>query len=87
MEADSSVEFLNAAYMILNTLLFILGIDMTKEKVDVGDDEVLIISMIEERTEAKKQKDFVKADEIRKKLLDMGIELEDTRQGVKWKKV
>ena len=43
--------------------------------------------MIAERTEAKKAKDFAKADEIRKNLLDMGIELEDTRQGVKWKKV
>ena len=84
---NTSMEFLNAAYMIINTLLFILGIDLSKENKDTNIDEALIESMIAERSEAKRIKDFAKADEIRKKLLDMGIELEDTRQGVKWKKI
>ncbi len=84
---NTSIEFLNASYMIINTLLSILGIDLSKEDNNANIDEALINSMIAERTEAKKAKDFAKADEIRKKLLDMGIELEDTRQGVKWKKV
>lgn len=41
---------------------------------------------IEERTAAKKEKDFAKADAIRNELLEKGILLEDTREGVKWKK-
>lgn len=45
-----------------------------------------IEALINERTEARKNKDFSKADEIRDKLLGMGIILEDTREGVKWKR-
>ena len=83
----SSIEFLNASYMIINTLLNILGIDLSYKSGDIGVDTALIESLISDRAEAKKAKDYAKADEIRKQLLDMGIELEDTRQGVKWKKV
>ena len=78
---------MNAILLIVNTLLEILGIDLSKSSNKADVDEALIEKMIEERSEAKKAKDFAKADEIRKKLLDMGIELEDTRQGVKWKKL
>ena len=84
---NSSIEFLNASLLIVSTLLSILGIDLTKASENSEVDTDLIEKMINERTDAKKQKDFAKADEIRKKLLDMGIELEDTRQGVKWKRV
>jgi cysteinyl-tRNA synthetase len=42
--------------------------------------------LIAERTAAKKEKNFALADEIRAKLLAMGIVIEDTREGVKWKK-
>ncbi len=84
---NSSIEFLNGVLLILNTLLYILGIDLSKEDKGSEIDEKLIEDMIAERSEAKKAKDFGNADEIRKKLLDMGIELEDTRQGVKWKKI
>ena len=40
--------------------------------------------MIEKRNAARKAKDFKTADEIRDKLKEMGIVLEDTSQGVKW---
>ena len=43
-----------------------------------------IESLIAERTAAKKAKDFQKADAIRQQLSDMGIVLEDTREGTKW---
>lgn len=46
-----------------------------------------IEQLIKEREEARKQKDFKKADEIRNKLKDMGIVLEDTSKGTKWKKI
>lgn len=42
--------------------------------------------MIAKRAEAKKNKDFALADKIREELLEMGIVIEDTRQGVKWKR-
>ncbi len=48
--------------------------------------EAKILAMIEERKEAKKAKNFARADEIRNELLQMGIILEDTREGVKWKR-
>ena len=43
--------------------------------------------MIDERNLAKQQKDFAKADAIREQLLEQGIAIEDTAQGVRWKRV
>ena len=48
--------------------------------------EAYVLEKIEERKAAKKEKDFAKADAIRNELLEKGIILEDTREGVKWKK-
>ena len=45
-----------------------------------------IEKLIEERQAARKAKDFERADEIRDELAAKGIILEDTREGVKWKK-
>ena len=42
--------------------------------------------MIEERQAARKARDYKRADEIRDELLTQGIILEDTREGVKWKR-
>jgi cysteinyl-tRNA synthetase len=49
--------------------------------------EAFVQAKIAERAEAKKAKDFAKADAIRSQLLEKGIELKDTREGVEWKKV
>ena len=46
-----------------------------------------IEALIEERKQARKAKNFARADEIRNELADKGIILEDTRQGVTWKRV
>jgi cysteinyl-tRNA synthetase len=43
--------------------------------------------MIEERQQARKNKDFAKSDEIRDMLLNKGIVLEDTREGVRWRRI
>lgn len=51
-----------------------------------ADLESYILEKIEERKAAKKEKNFARADEIRAELLEKGIVLEDTREGVKWKK-
>ena len=45
-----------------------------------------IEALIEERQQARKNRDFARADEIRDELLAKGIVLEDTREGVRWKR-
>ena len=61
----------------------VLGI-ITERKAEVLDSEVE--ELIAARQRARKEKNFALADEIRQKLLDMGIVLEDTRESVKWKR-
>ena len=46
----------------------------------------MIEGLIAERQAARKEKNYARADEIRKQLTEMGIVLEDTRDGVKWKR-
>ncbi len=59
-----------------------------EEAVGVDADlEAYVLEKIEARKAAKKAKDFALADAIRAELLEKGIALEDTREGVKWKKI
>ena len=82
--SESSSEFIKALDGKLLTLCDILGLDIEVKEESLDSE---IQSLIQERTDAKKAKDFTKADAIRAKLLEMGIVLEDTREGVKWKRV
>ena len=61
----------------------VLSLDLLKEeKKEVNTDlEKMILEKIEERKEAKKNKDFVLADQIRDDLLKQGVKLIDTREG------
>jgi cysteinyl-tRNA synthetase len=61
----------------------VLGVIFYKE-VEAGSE---VEKLIKERENARKEKDFKKADKIRADLLKMGIELEDTAKGTVWKKV
>ena len=80
----ASADFLQKLYDRLSKLCDVLGIIIEKKEESLYSD---IESLIEERQAARKNKDFAKADEIRDKLLEMGIELKDTREGVKWKRI
>ena len=77
-----SLDLLKAAAAVAD------GADNSGEAVKVDAElEAYILAMIEERKAAKKEKNFARADEIRNELLEKGIALEDTREGVKWKLV
>ena len=80
----SSKEFAEKVIAEFNELTGVLNIVSKDKKEDILDEE--IEQLIAQRTEAKKNKNFQLADEIRQQLLDKGIILEDTRQGVKWKR-
>ena len=61
----------------------VLGLILEKKEEILESD---IEKLIEERQAARKAKNFIRADEIRNQLLEKGIVLLDTREGVKWKK-
>ena len=69
--------------LLYTSLCDVMGI-ITEKKEEILDSE--IEEMIAQRQQARKAKNFALADEIRGKLLEMGIVLEDTREGVKWKR-
>ena len=79
----SSKEYLQALKDEIITLSDICGLIVEKKQEMLDSD---IEALIEARQAARKAKDFAKADEIRQELLDKGIVLEDTREGVKWKR-
>ena len=79
----SSKQFAIAVRDTIVTLSDVLGIITEKEQ-EMLEDE--IEKLIEERQAARKEKNFARADEIRALLLEKGIILEDTREGVKWKR-
>lgn len=80
----SSAAFLTALKEKIVELSDICGLLVEKKEEGLLDGE--IEGLIEERQAARKAKNFARADEIRKELLEKGIILEDTREGVKWKR-
>lgn len=79
----ASRAFLQALKEEIVALADICGLEVEKKQ-ELLDEE--IEALIEERQAARKAKNFARADEIRDELLGRGIVLEDTREGVKWKK-
>lgn len=82
---NSSSGYLNYLLNQLHTLCDdVLGV-YSRRKEDDLDEEIK--SLITEREAARKNKDYKKADAIRTRLIGMGIALEDTKEGVRWKRV
>ena len=79
----SGIGFLKALKDEIVTLSDICGLIVDKKE-EILDSE--IEALIDERQAARKEKNFKQADEIRNQLLERGIVLEDTREGVKWKR-
>ena len=80
---ESSKAYVDALYAQLDKMAEICGLILEK-KAEILDEE--IEKLIQERQDARKAKNFARADEIRNQLLEQGIVLEDTREGVKWKR-
>lgn len=80
---DSSKEVLQVLLDKIVVLCDILGIEAVTKQ-ELLDEEVE--RLIQERQEARKARNFARADEIRNELLEKGIILEDTREGVRWKR-
>ena len=83
LDENNSKEMLEKTLELLKKLTRVLGI-MEGEREEISED---IEGLIAERNAARKNKDFAKADEIRDKLKEMGIEIEDTRSGTTWKRI
>jgi len=81
--AESAKSLVEKALDTIRQLCDVLGI-ITKVEKEILDSD--IEALIEERQAARKAKNFARADEIRDTLAAQGIILEDTREGVKWKR-
>ena len=75
-ERDSALELIRSFDTVLNLTY----------QTEAGDLDAEVDDLIAQRTAARQNKDFARADEIRDQLTVMGIILEDTPQGVKWKR-
>ena len=84
VQEGSSAEFAAHTLEVMAKLCDVLGLILDKKE-EILDEE--IENLIAVRQAARKAKDFARADEIRGLLLDKGIELKDTREGVKWKRI
>ena len=81
---NTDLKVVKGAVKLLSDFASVLGL-LYKEEDDNLDEKVE--KLIKEREEARKNKDFKRADEIRDALKEMNIELKDTRNGVIWKRV
>lgn len=84
VQTGSSKEYCEKAMTTIKQLCDVLGIEVEREQELLDTD---IEQLIEERQQARKDKNFARADEIRNLLQEQGIALEDTREGVKWKRI
>ena len=79
--SDNSKEYIDTLMKKITTLTDILGLNTDKKEEMLDED---IEALIAERQQARKDKNFARADEIRDELLAKGIVLKDTREGVRW---
>ena len=61
--------------------------ELGNEVLAVDRDEAKVNAALERRTQAKKEKNYAEADRIRDELKALGVIIEDTAEGPKWKKV
>lgn len=84
MEKNTSVQVIEAFTKEFEDLFQVLGLSLESPKEELIDEE--IERLIEERIRARKDRNFELADKIRDQLKEMNIILEDTPQGIRWKR-
>ncbi|MBG9654020.1 cysteine--tRNA ligase [Bacillus firmus] len=84
MEKNTAVEVIDAFTKEFETLFDVLGLSLEEARADLLDEE--IEQLIEQRQQARKERNFELADKIRDQLKEMNIILEDTPQGIRWKR-
>lgn len=84
MEKNTAVEVIEAFTNEFETLFDVLGLSLEEENGELLDGE--IEQLIEQRQQARKERNFALADKIRDQLKEMNIILEDTPQGIRWKR-
>lgn len=82
-DGESSKAYITHLFDLIVKLGDVLGLILDKQEEMLDAD---IEALIEERQKARKEKNFKRADEIRDELLEKGIILKDTREGVQWKR-
>ena len=80
---ESAAAYIRRVKELLEKLLEVLGIHAERKEESL---DARVEALIEERQTARKKKNYARADEIRAELTAMGILLEDTKEGVKWKR-
>lgn len=80
---ESSKAYITRVKELLEKLLDVLGLLSERKEENL---DARVEALIAERQTARKEKNFARADEIRNELTAMGILLEDTKEGVKWKR-
>lgn len=83
LEKNTATTVLQAFIEMFETLMDVLGITLAEESELLDED---VERLIEERLEARKNREFQRSDEIRDELKAQGILLEDTAQGTRWKR-
>jgi cysteinyl-tRNA synthetase len=78
----ASKEYLTAASAVFEELIGVLGLLYERKEAQIPDE---VMELVERRAAAKKQKDYATADAIRAQILELGYQLEETRQGLKIK--
>jgi cysteinyl-tRNA synthetase len=83
-DSGATSEQLQPGQAMLRELTGVLGLRL-QEKQGSSEDEAHVNALIEERNEARKQKQWARSDEIRDQLKAMGVVIEDSKEGTKWR--
>jgi cysteinyl-tRNA synthetase len=83
-DSGGTDDQLKPAQTMLRELTGVFGLRL-QEKQGSSEDEAKVVALIAERTEARKQKQWARSDEIRDQLKAMGVTIEDSKDGTTWR--
>jgi cysteinyl-tRNA synthetase len=83
-DSGANDEQLKSAQGIFRELSGVLGLKL-EEKQSSGEQETQVNALIAERNEARKQKQWARSDQIRDQLKEMGVTIEDSKDGTTWR--